>query len=81
MDNIYSKTELSRSDDRGEIITLTVERKSGMPPMIIVTQKYLGQESRVEMTDQEARWMHYATAEFKRLDDLFSIKDKREDDD
>lgn len=82
MDSIYSKSELSRTDDRGEIITLTVERKSGMPPMVIITQKYMGNESRVEMTDMEIHWMRYATAEFKRLDDMVSEygKDKLDGD-
>ena len=80
MDVIYSKSELTRTDDRGEIITLTVERKSGMPPMVIITQKYMGAESRVEMTDMEAHWMRYATAEFKRLDTMLSVRDKGDPD-
>ena len=78
MDKLYSKSELNRSDDRGEIITLTVERKSGMPSMIVITQKYMGQESRIELTDKEATWMRYAIYEFKRLDEMLS---ENEDDD
>lgn len=77
MDRIISRSELTRKDDRGEIITLTIERKSGMPPTVVITQTYMGQESRIEMTDREAAWMRYATIEFKRLDDMFSSDDKR----